>query len=61
MARYAVFIGDEFICQVSHPTIVPQVLSIDETKAIENKARNSEGYKQASFIGVGYMTIKLNL
>ncbi len=57
---YAVFCGDYFICNVTHRTEIPQVLSIYEEKAIKEKAYNSKGYEDCEFIGYGFLTIKFN-
>lgn len=65
MAHYSIYIGDTKTCEVSHKTEIPQALNIKEIREIEDKALKTVEYQQYmgaknSFIGCGFMTIKLN-
>ena len=66
MATYALFCGDMRVCEVSHNTEIPQAITQQEKKCILEKATNTTEYKTYcervnSWVGFGYLEIKLNV
>lgn len=59
--NYSIFYGDVYICTVHYGKAkILGVLSIEEEKEILKRAERQMKECNYNFIGVGYVTIKLN-